>query len=80
MNLEVPGLIGLVLVGLLAGWIASTIMGSRRGILGNLVLGLIGALVGGLLFSLLGLGGATNIIGSVVIATVGSVIVLAVVK
>jgi uncharacterized membrane protein YeaQ/YmgE (transglycosylase-associated protein family) len=80
MNLELPGIIGLILVGLVAGWAASTIMGSKRGILGNLLLGLIGALVGGLLFSLIGLGGATNIIGSIVIATVGAVIVLAIVK
>ena len=80
MNLELPGIVGLILVGLIAGWAASTIMGSKRGILGNLVLGLIGALVGGLLFSLFGLGGATNIIGSIVIATAGAIIVLAIVK
>ncbi len=80
MNLEVPGIIGWIIVGLVAGWLAGTIMHSRRGLLGNLALGLIGSLVGGLLFSVLGLGGASNIIGSIVIATVGAVLVLAVVK
>jgi uncharacterized membrane protein YeaQ/YmgE (transglycosylase-associated protein family) len=78
MNLEVPGIIGWIIVGLAAGWLASTIMGNQRGCLGNLLLGLVGAFVGGLLFSLLGLGGATNIIGSIVIATVGAVIILAI--
>jgi uncharacterized membrane protein YeaQ/YmgE (transglycosylase-associated protein family) len=80
MNLELPGIIGWLLVGLVAGWLASTIMHSRRGLLGNLLLGIVGALVGGLLFSVLGIGGATNIVGSIVIATVGAVIILAIVK
>ena len=80
MNLEIPGIIGWIIVGLIAGWLASTIMGSKRGLLGNLFLGIIGAIVGGLLFSVLGIGGATNIIGSIVIATVGAVIILAIIK
>ena len=79
MNLEVPGIIAWVLVGLVAGYLASSIMHSKRGLLGSTLLGLIGALVGGLVFSLLGVGGATNILGSILIATVGAVIVLAVV-
>ena len=40
MNLEVPGIIGLIVVGLVAGWLASQIMHSNRGLLGNLLLGL----------------------------------------
>ena len=80
MNFEIPGIIAWILVGLVAGWLASKIMGSRRGLIGNLFLGLIGAFVGGIVFSLLGLGGASNILGSIVIATVGAIIVLAIVK
>ncbi|HLF71541.1 MAG TPA: GlsB/YeaQ/YmgE family stress response membrane protein [Dehalococcoidia bacterium] len=55
-------------------------MGAKGGLLKNTLLGLVGAIVGGVLFSLIGLGGASNIIGSIVIATVGAVIVLAIVK
>ena len=80
MTLEIPGIIAWIIVGLAAGWLASTVMGSKRGLLGNLFLGLVGSLVGGFLFSLLGLGGATNILGSILIATVGAIIVLAIVK
>jgi uncharacterized membrane protein YeaQ/YmgE (transglycosylase-associated protein family) len=80
MTIEVPGLIGWILVGLVAGWLASVIMGSRRGILYNVLIGMLGAIVGGVLFSLLGLGGATNILGSIVIATVGAVVILAIVR
>lgn len=80
MSVEVPGLIGWILVGLAAGYLASLIMGSKRGLVSSLLLGLVGAIVGGVLFSLLGIGGATNILGSIVIATVGAVIVLAIVS
>jgi uncharacterized membrane protein YeaQ/YmgE (transglycosylase-associated protein family) len=72
------GLIAWIIIGLVAGWLASAFMGSRRGCLGNLLLGLIGALVGGVLFSLLGIGGATNIVGSILIATIGAVLILAI--
>src|SRR3990172_8818620 len=78
-NIELPGLLAWLLVGVAAGWLASTIMGSKRGLLGSALLGLVGAVVGGVVFSLFGLGGTTNILGSILIATVGAVIVLAVV-
>ncbi len=79
MSLEVPGVIAWVLIGLAAGWLASLLMRSKRGLFGSLLLGLVGSVVGGVLFSLLGLGGSTNILGGIVIATVGAVIVLAIV-
>jgi uncharacterized membrane protein YeaQ/YmgE (transglycosylase-associated protein family) len=80
MTIEVPGIVGWIIVGLAAGWLASLIMGSKRSLLGYLGIGLLGAVIGGVLFSLLGVGGATNILGSILIATVGAVIVLAIVK
>jgi uncharacterized membrane protein YeaQ/YmgE (transglycosylase-associated protein family) len=55
-------------------------MGSKRGLMASTLLGLVGAIVGGVLFSLLGLGGASNIIGSILIATVGAVVILAIAK
>lgn len=79
MTIEIPGLIAWVLVGLVAGWLASQIMRRRGSIIGYALLGMIGAVIGGILFSLIGLGGAQNIIGSIVVATVGAVLILAVV-
>jgi uncharacterized membrane protein YeaQ/YmgE (transglycosylase-associated protein family) len=79
LTIEVPGLIAWILIGLVAGWLASLIMRRRGSVIGYALLGMIGALVGGVLFSLIGLGGAENIIGSIVVATVGAVLVLAVV-
>jgi uncharacterized membrane protein YeaQ/YmgE (transglycosylase-associated protein family) len=80
MTLELPGLVAWVVIGLIAGWIATSIMGGSRGVLWNSLIGMVGALVGGLLFSLLGLGGASNFVGSIVIATVGAILILAIVR
>ncbi|HLF78381.1 MAG TPA: GlsB/YeaQ/YmgE family stress response membrane protein [Dehalococcoidia bacterium] len=78
MTIEIPGLIAWILIGLVAGWLASSIMKRGGSMLGNVMLGMIGAIVGGVVFSLIGLGGASNIIGSIAIATVGAIIILAV--
>ena len=79
MSIEIPGIIGWILVGLVAGWLASTIMKRRGGIVTNVLLGLVGAIVGGVLFSLLGLEGGSNILGSILVATVGAILILAIV-
>ena len=72
-------IISWLVVGLVAGWLAGQIMkGSGFGVVGNLVLGVIGAVVGGVLFSFVGLG-PTNLIGSVIAATVGAIVFVIVV-
>ena len=69
-----------VIVGALAGWIASMIMGKNHkiGLLGNIILGVIGAFVGGFILQAIGVGGdVTGInISSILVATLGAVIVL----
>jgi uncharacterized membrane protein YeaQ/YmgE (transglycosylase-associated protein family) len=80
VSIELPWIVGFLLVGLAAGWLASTVMRSKRGILGYLFLGIVGSLVGGLLFSLLDLGTEANLLGRILIATVGAVLVLVIVK
>ena len=69
------GLIGAIIIGILAGFIANKIMGKSGGLLWDLILGVIGGFAGGYLFDLLNisLGG---IIGPLVIAVVGAVVVL----
>jgi len=68
-----------VVVGGLAGWAASKLMGTdkEQGIFGNVVLGVVGAIVGGVLFGLLGGAGFTGFnIWSFLVALVGAVIIL----
>ena len=69
-------LIGFLIVGLIAGWLAGQIMkGKGFGFLGNMVVGVVGAILGGLLFGLLGLS-ASGTMGSLLTATVGAVVFL----
>jgi uncharacterized membrane protein YeaQ/YmgE (transglycosylase-associated protein family) len=72
------GIIAWVVLGLIAGFIASKIyVGSGQGVLLDIVLGIVGAVVGGFLFSALGATGVTGFnIWSMIVAIIGAVIVL----
>ena len=78
-NTDLEEIVIWLVIGVVAGWLASKIMGSKRGLISYALLGIVGAIVGGFLFSVLDIGGASNILGQIVIATVGAVLVLAVV-
>jgi len=72
-----------IILGGLAGWIASKIAGTDKsqGILGNIIVGIIGAFVGGLVVSLFGIEGVTGFnIWSFLVALLGAVIALAIWK
>jgi uncharacterized membrane protein YeaQ/YmgE (transglycosylase-associated protein family) len=79
-NVDLEGIVLWLVVGIVAGWLASSIMKSKRGIVGYALLGIVGAVVGGFIFSLFGLGGASNLIGQIIVATVGAVVILAIVS
>ena len=77
--MTVESLITLLLIGAIAGWLAGTFMKGRGfGIIGNIAIGILGAFVGGFLFDLLGLI-ASGFIGTVIMATLGAVVLLYVV-
>jgi uncharacterized membrane protein YeaQ/YmgE (transglycosylase-associated protein family) len=67
-----------IVVGLVAGWLAGQLMkGSGYGIIGDLVLGLVGALVGGWLFGAVAPSAEPNgLLGSIVVATIGAVLLI----
>lgn len=71
------GIIGWIVIGVIAGWIAEKVMKRNHGLLTNLVVGVVGALLGGFLAGLLGLG-SNGFIGSLVIATLGAIVLLAI--
>jgi uncharacterized membrane protein YeaQ/YmgE (transglycosylase-associated protein family) len=69
------GLIGFLIVGLLAGWIAEKITKSDHGLLTNLVVGVIGAYIGGFIAGGLGMM-VFGFIGNLIAAIVGAVILI----
>lgn len=78
------GIIAWLIVGGLAGWIASMIMGKNEqmGLFANIIVGIIGAFIGGFVMNALGGNGdMTGInVGSIFVAVLGSVILLAILK
>ncbi len=72
-----------IVLGALAGWIASIITGTdaEQGALGNIVVGIIGAFIGGLVLQLFGANQTTGFsLGSLLTAVLGAVILLSVLK
>lgn len=70
-------LIGFIILGLIAGWIASLIVDNGgKGPILDIILGIVGALVGGRIFMALGFAGGGGFIYSLFVAVVGAVIVL----
>ena len=72
-------IIAFLVLGGLAGWIASLFMGTdaSQGIVANVVVGIVGALIGGLLFNAFGSAGVTGLnLYSLLVATVGAVVAL----
>lgn len=79
------GLLSWLIIGGLAGWIASMIMGNNRemGLVMNIVVGVLGGLLGGFVMNGLGShnGGLTGFnLYSLLVAILGSVILLAIVN
>lgn len=77
------GIIGWIIIGALAGWIASLITGNdeRMGAGMNILVGIIGGFIGGIVMNLLGGYGVTGFnLWSLLVATVGAILLLLIVN
>jgi uncharacterized membrane protein YeaQ/YmgE (transglycosylase-associated protein family) len=70
-----PGLFAMLLIGLIAGWVAEKVTASRHGLFTNLVVGALGAYIGGTIARMLRLDFA-GFMGHLIVATVGAILVL----
>ncbi len=76
--MAMESLIVLLIVGAIAGWLAGTIVkGYGFGLIGNIVVGIVGAFIGGYLFP--GYLGIEGIVGSIISATIGAIILLVII-
>lgn len=70
-----------MVVGLIAGWLAGKVMkGGGYGIVVDIVLGILGGFLGGWLFGLLGIRHCGGLVGSIVVAFVGAVILIWIIR
>ena len=78
------GWIGTLLIGGIAGWIAEKVTGSNMGVLMNIIVGIIGAYIGAFLANALNLQLGEIFqgwfLGNLLVAVVGAVLLLFVVK
>jgi uncharacterized membrane protein YeaQ/YmgE (transglycosylase-associated protein family) len=78
------GILAWLVVGLIAGWLASAVMrGGGYGLVGDIIVGVVGALIGGFLASqLLNIPDAVNGINvtSILVAFIGAVILIAILR
>jgi uncharacterized membrane protein YeaQ/YmgE (transglycosylase-associated protein family) len=77
----IGNIIGWIIIGLIAGWLASKVMGrGSYGVIGDIVIGLVGAVVGGFVASLLQIGGLNPndpiSWGSLALAVAGAIILI----
>ena len=82
--MDIGNLIAWVIVGALAGWLASIVMktNSSQGLLADIIVGVIGGLIGGFVLTQLGVGSAVTGINltSILVAFIGAVILLGILR
>lgn len=76
----VMGVLGWIVLGLIAGFIASTLVNNRgEGFVLDILLGIVGAVIGGWLFNAVGSAGVTGFnVWSLLVALVGAALLLSV--
>jgi uncharacterized membrane protein YeaQ/YmgE (transglycosylase-associated protein family) len=83
-NGKTMGILAWIVVGLIAGWLASQVMrGGGYGLIGDIIVGIVGAVIGGFLAStFLHMSDAVSGINvtSVLVAFIGAVILIAIVR
>jgi uncharacterized membrane protein YeaQ/YmgE (transglycosylase-associated protein family) len=75
--MDLQGLLILLVVGAIAGWLAGVIIrGFGFGLIGNIIVGIVGAVIAGWLFPRLGISLGAGYIGWIISAAIGAVILL----
>jgi uncharacterized membrane protein YeaQ/YmgE (transglycosylase-associated protein family) len=76
--MDVQAIVVIILVGLIAGWLATLVVGGRGGIIRYIIVGLIGSIVGYFVLNLLHvpIPIANPLIAEIVVSFIGAVILI----
>lgn len=81
MNMSTESIVVILLVGIVAGWLAGKIVrGAGFGLVGDLLVGIAGAFLASWLFPRFGIQLGTGIVSAVIYSALGAVILLLVVS
>ena len=81
MHFSDQGIIVILLVGLVAGWLAGKIVrGAGFGIIGDIAIGIVGAFIAAWLLPRLGIALGTGMVRAILNSTIGAVILLLIVR
>ena len=81
MYISNEGLLVILFVGLVAGWLAGKVVrGTGFGLIGDLVVGVVGAFLATLIFPRLGIRLGTGLVSEIVFSALGAIILLLIVR
>ena len=81
MNISNEGLLVIVVVGIVAGWLAGQLVrGTGFGLIGDFVIGIIGAFIGTWLLPRVGIHIGSGMVSAIASATVGAILLLVVLR
>src|SRR5437763_13804503 len=81
MHMSNQSLLVILLVGIVAGWLAGKIVrGTGFGLLGDLLVGIVGAFIGSWFLPRMGIHLGTGVVSAIVNATLGAILLLLVVR
>ncbi len=75
--MDIQSIVAFLVIGGVAGWLAGLLLKGRGlGVVGNIIVGVIGAVLGGSIFNALDISLGNDLLGVLITATVGSVVLL----
>jgi uncharacterized membrane protein YeaQ/YmgE (transglycosylase-associated protein family) len=81
MQMSNEGIVVILFVGLVAGWLAGKIVrGTGFGIIGDILVGIAGALVASYLFPKLGIHLGTGLLSEIIYSAIGAILLLLIVR